>query len=455
MNPPCILTIAGSDSGGGAGIQADLKTIMMQGCYGMSVITALTAQNTRTVSAISAPEPGFVAAQLAAVMEDFPIKAGKTGMLFSSGIIEALAEGLAGKDFPLVVDPVCVSQSGARLLQDEAVDALKTRMLPLADLVTPNRPEAEYLTGVSITDEQSVEKAVQAFFSFGAKAALIKGGHFDASPDGEVTDWLAEPGQPLRALSMPRVDTANTHGTGCTLSAAIAAHLGLGLPLVEAVRAGQAYLNRCLRAGYALGHGDGPPNHLAPYLALREREKVLRELERAGDVLLGMKGLSALVPEVRMNFALAAPYAQSIEDVAAFAGRITCTRRGRLIIAGPPEFAASSHMAKVVLAAASVNPAVTCAVDVRYNDRTLAAIGKAGLRNAWFDRADEPKDVKEREGSSLEWGTRHALTHVDDPGTVDAVSDPGEKGKEPVIRILGTDAEDVLGKLERILRAMA
>jgi hydroxymethylpyrimidine kinase / phosphomethylpyrimidine kinase / thiamine-phosphate diphosphorylase len=455
VNPPSILTIAGSDSGGGAGIQADLKAIMMQGCYGLSVVTALTAQNTRTVAAISAPEPDFVALQLKTVMDDFPIRAAKTGMLFSAPIIEAVADGLSGKTFPLVVDPVCVSQSGAELLQPEAVTALTKRILPLADLLTPNKPEAEFLTGVTIATRDDLERAAKILLDCGAKAVLIKGGHFEGAREEDVTDWLALPGRELEALTMPRVDTKNAHGTGCTLSAAIAANLGLGMGLLDAVRAAQSYLNLCLRAGYDLGLGDGPPNHLAPYLGLRAREAVLRELERVGDELLGMEGLAALVPEVRMNFALAAPYASKIEDVAAFSGRITCTRRGRLIIPGCAEFAASSHMAKVVLAAASVNPAVTSAVDIRYNARVLAALDAAGLRNVWFDRADEPQEVKEREGSTLEWGTRRALLDADDPASVDAVSDPGEKGKEPIIRLLGADASDVLGKLRKVLRNLS
>ena len=168
MAHPCALTIAGSDSGGGAGIQADLKTFMMQGCYGLSVITALTAQNTCAVSAIEAPTPGFVAEQLRAVRADFPIRAAKTGMLFSEAIIEAVAKGLADKDFPLVVDPVCVAQSGARLLMPEAVEAILARMLPLADLLTPNRLEAELLAGLPIGGKADADEVIRRLLARGA-----------------------------------------------------------------------------------------------------------------------------------------------------------------------------------------------------------------------------------------------------------------------------------------------
>ena len=271
MQPPCILTIAGSDSGGGAGIQADLKTIMMQGCYGLSVITALTAQNTRGVTAIEAPTPGFVAEQLRVVREDFPIRAAKTGMLFSAPIIEVVADGLADKEFPLVVDPVCVAQSGARLLLPEAVEALVRRMLPLADLLTPNRHEAALLAGMAIDTRQDMRDAALRLLDQGAQAVLVKGGHFAPAGDAaapEITDLLVSRDGTEREYTRPYVATHNAHGTGCTLSAAIAAHLGQGKSLTGAVTAGRDYLQSALETAWDLGGGDGPVNHLAPYQRL-------------------------------------------------------------------------------------------------------------------------------------------------------------------------------------------
>lgn len=262
--PPNILTIAGSDSGGGAGIQADLKTMTALGAYGMSVLTALTAQNGLGVTGIHAPEPEFVKLQMEAVFAGFPVHAGKTGMLFSRSIIAIVAQTLENlppsKRFPLVVDPVCVSQSGHRLLEEDAVEALKSRILPLADLVTPNRPEAELLTGMSIGSAEDVAKAGQRLLAMGAKAVLIKGGHYDDKPI-LVTDWFMEPdGEPI-PLRQPHVDTTNNHGTGCTLSAAIATWLGFGMPLKIAITKAQEYLNNALRHAYAPGEGAGPPYH--------------------------------------------------------------------------------------------------------------------------------------------------------------------------------------------------
>ena len=261
LTPPNILTIAGSDSGGGAGIQADLKTIMAMGGYGMSVITALTAQNGMGVTGIHAPDPDFVALQLDTVLDGFPVAAAKTGMLFSAGIIRAVAPVLRRRSFPLVVDPVSVSQSGSRLLQQDAISALVNDILPGCDLLTPNRPEAEMLTNMTIESLDDAATAGEKLLQMGARAVLIKGGHMENSV--VVTDCLCMEGQAPKALPQAKVDTENNHGTGCTLSAAIAVGLGKGLPLQVAVTRAQEYLNLALRRSYSPGNGAGPVNHAA------------------------------------------------------------------------------------------------------------------------------------------------------------------------------------------------
>jgi hydroxymethylpyrimidine/phosphomethylpyrimidine kinase len=268
---PCVLTIAGSDSGGGAGIQADLKTFMMLGCYGASVITALTAQNTLGVLAVHVPDADFLARQMDAVLSDLPIRAAKTGMLQNADIVRAVARKLRDKTFPLVVDPVMLAKGGQALLEPEAVRALAGELVPLADLITPNRPEAEHLSGVAIRDQESLFEAMDRLLALGCANVLIKGGHMPAEQGGTITDWLGRPNRPPLALRVKRVDTPHTHGTGCTLSAAVTAGLGLGQPLVEAIRHGQAYLNEALSSGFAVGRGISPPNHLAPWQRLMEK----------------------------------------------------------------------------------------------------------------------------------------------------------------------------------------
>lgn len=256
-----IMTIAGSDSGGGAGIQADLKTILALGAYGTTAITALTAQNGLTVAGIHAAPPEFVELQINTILAGFRIAAAKTGMLFSAPIIKAVARVLAGRNFPLVVDPVSISQSGCQLLDPDAITALCAEILPGCDLLTPNAPEAECLTGIKITSAAEAFQAAEKLAAMGAKAVLVKGGHLKSSV--MVTDYLYIPGQKPKELPQARVETDNTHGTGCTLSAAIATLLGQGLPLEIAVIKAQRYLNEALRKSWNPGQGHGPVNHAA------------------------------------------------------------------------------------------------------------------------------------------------------------------------------------------------
>jgi hydroxymethylpyrimidine/phosphomethylpyrimidine kinase len=256
-----ILTIAGSDSGGGAGIQADLKTFSALGAYGCSVITALTAQNTRTVSAIHEVPPDFVTAQLDAVLDDIEIAAVKIGMLATPEIIVAVARRLerhgAG---PVVLDPVMVAKSGDHLLRPEAVRALKERLLPLASVITPNLLEAGVLLGMEPpADEAGMVEAAAGLRALGPRAVLLKGGHREGADSIDIFD---DGGEPL-TLVAPRIDTANTHGTGCTLSAALAALLGQGMRPRDAVQAAKAYITAAIRAADRLhvGGGHGPVHH--------------------------------------------------------------------------------------------------------------------------------------------------------------------------------------------------
>jgi hydroxymethylpyrimidine/phosphomethylpyrimidine kinase len=258
-----VLTIAGSDSGGGAGIQADLKTIAANGCYGMTVITALTAQNTLGVNAIHAVPLEFVKAQLDAVLTDIGCDAVKIGMLFSPELIRTVAEGLQRYGVQrIVLDPVMVAQSGDKLLQDEAIEALKEYLIPMADIITPNLPEASVLLGREILTAEAIEAAAVELAGLGCGSVLIKGGHLEA---GDCDDCLYLPLQE-RLIILPgkRLATRNNHGTGCTLSSAIASFLAGGLEIEEAVRQAKVYITEAIRAGaaYRLGGGHGPVHHL-------------------------------------------------------------------------------------------------------------------------------------------------------------------------------------------------
>lgn len=258
---PVVLTIAGSDSGGGAGIQADLKTFQAFRCFGTSVITAITAQNTKGVTAVQGIDADVVAAQLEAVLDDFPVKAAKTGMLFSAPIIKAIKRVWQKhtERIPLVVDPVMVASTGARLLEPEAEAAL-TDFLKLARLITPNLPEAECLLGHTISGESGMKEAALELYDRFGSSVLVKGGH-RLGLDGRVLDVLYD-GTKFLTFTSERLPEKNTHGTGCTLSAAVAANLALGLGLQEAVAGARDYLVGAIKNAPGLGEGYGPLNHL-------------------------------------------------------------------------------------------------------------------------------------------------------------------------------------------------
>ena len=270
---PVVMSIAGSDSGAGAGIQADLKTIAALGGYGVSAIAALTAQSGLGVFGVLPTSADFLELQINTLLKGFPVAAIKTGMLFSSELITVTAKLLGDSAVPLVIDPVSVAKGGQPLLEESAVSALRRDLLPLATLITPNLPETEMLSGLTMQgheQEPFIRECARRFASAGIKAALVKGGHFPPQPGHgeEIIDWLLLPDQNPLPLPHPRVNTSHAHGTGCTLSAAIATELARGLDLVTAIRNAQGYIVRAMQEAYAPGLGIGPVNHFAGFRSI-------------------------------------------------------------------------------------------------------------------------------------------------------------------------------------------
>lgn len=257
--PPRVLTVAGSDSGGGAGIQADLKTMLALGTHGMSVVTAVTAQNSLGVQGTWPLPVEAVRAQYRSVVDDIGVQAVKTGMLASAGLVEAVAGLLAGSRVPVVVDPVGVSKHGDPLLASSAFDVVRTRLLPVATVATPNLDEVTRLTGFRARAERDFRRAAEAVLAFGPRWVVIKGGHLAGDPEHAV-DLLTD-GSQEHWLSAPRYDNRHTHGTGCTLASAIAAQLAKGQPVPEAVAAAKEYVTGAIAAGFGLGAGIGPVDH--------------------------------------------------------------------------------------------------------------------------------------------------------------------------------------------------
>jgi len=441
---PRVLTIAGSDSSGGAGIQADLKTITLLGGYGMSAVTALTAQNTLGVAGIQETPPAFVAQQLEAVLTDIGVDAAKTGMLSSSAILRVVCQKIrAFRVANLVVDPVMVSKNGARLLSPEGEDALRKELIPLARIITPNIPEAEVLAGRKIRNPKEMREAAVQIRKMGARNVLIKGGHLR----GPALDLLFD-GKRFFEFVSERIETPHTHGTGCTLSAAIAVELGKGQPLREAIGAAKQFISLAIRLAVPLGHGRGPVNHFASIKRDLEKYPVIQKLKSAFDLLRG-KEIAGLLPEVQSNLGYALPWAREPEDVAAFPGRFV--RLGREVTkVSDPEFGASRHIAQIILTVMAHDPEMRSAMNIRYGEKILAQARRMGLRMKHFNRRDEPPSVKRKEGSSLSWGVQWVLERTSK--IPDIIFDRGDVGKEPMIRVLGRDPEEVARKVLRLLK---
>ncbi|MBW2062048.1 MAG: bifunctional hydroxymethylpyrimidine kinase/phosphomethylpyrimidine kinase [Deltaproteobacteria bacterium] len=434
-----VLTIAGSDSGGGAGIQADLKTITVLGAYGLSVITALTAQNTLRVEAIHEVRPDFVGTQLDAVLSDIGADAAKTGMLANTEVVQIVAAKLKQYQVPnLVVDPVMVAKSGDSLLTADAEGALVRDLLPLAAVLTPNLPEAGIILEQEVRTLEDMAAAARALKAMGPEAVLIKGGHLS----GPATDLLFD-GQKMREYSVPRLDSPNTHGTGCTFSAALATFLGEGQALHEAVARAKEYITEAIRLARPVGHGHGPTNHFAPL----EKQAVLRSLEEAFKTLSQAEA-GPLVPEVQANMGFALPGARDTADVAAFPGRIV--RLGsRVATVSGPCFGASRHVARIILTTMRTDPEIRSALNIRYDEGFLERAREQGFRVESFDRADEPPETKAQEGSTLAWGVDDTIERT---GVVpDLIFDRGEVGKEPMIRILGPNPSTVVARALSLL----
>jgi hydroxymethylpyrimidine kinase/phosphomethylpyrimidine kinase len=437
-----VLTIAGSDSGGGSGIQADLKTILSLGGYGMSVVTAVTAQNTLGIQGMVPISPEFVALQLESTLGDIGADCVKTGMLVNSEIVSVVAEKVAKYQIEkVVVDPVLASEWGSVLLDPEGRKAVVKELFPVAYLLTPNIPEAEILTGKTITTVSDMKKAAKKLQKMGPKYVLVKGGHLK-----EMAVDVLHDGSQHYEFSTQRVRTRHTHGTGCTLASAIATRLAQGISLMECIDQAKRYLYRALRFSLSLGGGIGPTNHFASITREIARTHVIEELDKALERLKRLN-IGHLVPEVQSNLAYAIPFAESVDDVASFPGRIV-RLVNTIATLSSARFGASRQIHHLVLAAMDYDPERRSAMSIAYSDTLVRRIRSLGYTVAEFDRSRTPPDLQQEEGSTLAWGVQDVMEEL---GKVpDAIFDRGAVGKVPMIRIFGNDPGSIVNLIARL-----
>lgn len=443
---PIAMTIAGSDSGGGAGIEADLKTFAALNVHGVVALTAITAQNTYGVFAIQDINLDVIEKQIDVVFEDIGIDAAKTGMLHRIEVIKLVAEKVKQYGFPLVVDPVMIAKSGARLLKIEAEETIKKVLTPIATVITPNIMEAEVLSGIKIKTIEDMKEAAKRIAELGPKAVVIKGGHMEFNDktidivyvDNEVKEFINK-----------RIVTKNTHGTGCSFSAAITAEIAKGKPIIEAIKIAKEFITTAIEYGLSIGKGYGPVNPNAWIQIPTEKYFVLENLSKAIELLESHKEVLKLIPEVQSNIAMALPkpYARNIEDIAGIPGRIVKIK-DKVKAVGKPEFGASSHIARMLLKVMEYDQNIRAAMNIKYSPEILEACKKLGFIISSFDRKEEPKEIKMIEGATLQWGIEYAIKKI---GKVpDIIYDLGEIGKESMIRVFDKDALRVAKKVIEI-----
>jgi len=431
---PVALTIAGSDSGGGAGIQADLKTFAANGVHGACVVTSLTAQNTMGVDEIFDIPTGFIKSQFKTIHEDFKIKAAKTGMLSNKEIIETVAENVG--DYPLVVDPVMIAESGGELLQKDAVEILKEKLFPKAALLTPNLFEAEVLSGVKIKSIEDMKDACRIISEYGSDV-IVKGGHLDA------TDVLYHKNR-FHEFTAEKLGEG-AHGSGCTFAAAITSNLAKGANLVPAVEEAKRFITVSIANAYRPGKGVRVVNQLGGIVDAYERSLVISDLKKTVKEITKLDGFNDMIPEVGINIVYALRNAKTIEDVAGVSGRII-NAKTKVNVVGDVEFGGSKHVASVALAAMRYDAKMRAVINTRFSREILKACQTHYIVTS-FSRDKEPENVE-----TMEWGTEEAIKNSDK--IPDIIYDMGSVGKEPMIRIIGKNPQDLIEKLTKILLQM-
>ncbi|NHN41927.1 bifunctional hydroxymethylpyrimidine kinase/phosphomethylpyrimidine kinase [Halorubellus sp. JP-L1] len=462
VSRPVALTVAGSDAGGGAGVQADLQTFAGHDVHGTSVVTAVTAQHTRGVESTHVLPPGEVAAQIDAVADDFAVGAVKTGMLATVDVVETVHDHVRQVDAPLVVDPVMVATSGDRLLDRDAERAYDD-LLADATVATPNADEAAVLADVDVESVSDARDAALAIRDRGVDHVLVTGGHLE--DDDAVTDVLATEDS-VRTFTHDRIRDAATHGSGCTLSAAIAATLareagnddrrndatGRSVAsdvVVDAVADATTVLERAVRYHHDVGQGPGAVQHLVDARTDAALPAVARDVERVvAHVETATAPVDALIPEVGTNVVGAPAHAETVAETVAVDGRLATTYAG-VRATGGVRPGASSHVARFLLAAREHHPELRYAANCRYDDAVADALDALEWPVAAYDRADEPDDAP----GTMDWGTDRAYRHADLRPV--AVVDRGAHGKEPMTKLATETADELANRLDALATELA
>jgi len=439
------MTIGGSDCSGGAGIQADIKTFAARGVYGTSVLTAITAQNSQGVHEVHEVPVELVDAQIAAIMGDkgLAVDYAKTGMLYSAAMIDVVTKALKLYKISFVLDPVMKAGSGGILLEENALRILIEQLLPLCTVVTPNVPEASFISGMEIRNTVDAREAARKIHKLGAAAVIIKGGHLEHEiASGKATDVLYSGGEFVEIRS-PIVKTERiVHGAGCSFSAALAAELAKGETLREATAAAKKFVYDAIVGGEEVSSMI-VVDQVQGLRKDADRYWTLENVKESVRMLAKIEGFETIIPEVGTNIGMAIAGAKSEKEVAAVDSRIVPTRG--CIKAGCVDFGVSSHVARLILVMMEQDKERRSAMNVKYSSEIVEACKKLGMQISSFERDKEPADVK-----TMDWGVREASGEF----VPDVIFDLGAMGKEPMVRIFGNTAVEVAEKVKSILEGL-
>jgi hydroxymethylpyrimidine kinase/phosphomethylpyrimidine kinase len=438
------LSIAGSDSGAGAGIQADLKMFSALDVYGCTAITAITAQNTKQVAGIFEIAPSMVEQQIRSVLTDMRPDAIKVGMVYSSPIIDAVYRSLKKiSKIPIVLDPILAAGTGDKLLRSEAYKSFASKLIPSCTLITPNRMEAEKLAGTVIRTENGAIEAATKIKKLGAENVIVKGGHFGSA---YVTDLLLDSKGTITKFTNPRLKIKEIHGSGCSFSSAVTAYLAKSMALTEACKKANEYVHIAIRDALRIGRGLPIANPISVIHRDAGRYHTVTDLQEAAEQVSMLDGFYRVIPETQTNFAYALLDAANISDVAAVRGRIIKIEN-TAAPASYVKFGASSHVASAIIAYMSINPDFRSAINIRF-DKRIVDVCKSLFSVAGYDRTKEPKRIKRREGSSVAWGVLAALSK--NP-RADVIYHTGDVGKEPMITLFGRNPAEIVARINRLL----
>ena len=439
-----VLSIAGSDSGGGAGIQADIKTLASLGVYGCTVVTAVTAQNTQRVSGIFEVSPKSITDQIRSILDDMRPNAIKIGMVYNKVNIHTICRALRGIKIPIVLDPIMSAGSGKSLLQPEAFESFRAELIPLSTLITPNQKEAEMIAGHKVLTEVEVVRTARKIKSLGTRNVIIKGNRFRKN---QVTDILLDSRGTLVKVSNPKLNLNEIHGTGCNFSAALAAFLSKGLSVLEAFKLANRYVRDSLQIPLRVGKGLLVSSPTSSLYDDANRYLVLKELREAISKIEVSNNLGSLIPETQSNIAYALPDASELNDVAAVRGRIVRIGNFAKSASSIIDFGVSNHVASAILGYMTFNRLVRSAMNIKY-DKRIKKIGESVFRVSNYDRRNEPRQIALREGMSVFWGIKQAL---DKNPEAEMIYHEGAIRKEPMCIIFGSSPLEVVDKVRLIL----